>query len=97
MKNVIKAAIIATTFIGMTNLAVAADNKKVGECIIVASVAQNQAAAQRALALADNQRVALAEADNVMDRLKRLPQKERQSLFDLITGSCASLGIRLSK
>ena len=97
MKNVIKAAIIATTFTGLTNLAVAADNKKVGECIIVASVAQNQAAAQRALALADNQRVALAEADNVMDRLKRLPQKERQARFDLMLGSCASIGIRLSK
>ena len=97
MTHFIKAIIVVSAFLGLTNLAVAADNKKVGECIIVASVAQNQAAAQRALALADNQRVALAEADNVMDRLKRLPQKERQSLFDLITGSCASIGIRLSK
>ena len=97
MNNLIKAAIIAAAFTGMTNLAVAADNKKVGECIIVASVAQNQAAAQRALALADNQRVALAEADNVMERLKRLPQKERQSRFNLMLGSCASIGIRLSK
>ena len=96
MKNVIKAIIVVSAFVGMTNMALAADNKKVAECLVVASVAKNDHAAKRALQLADNPRVAMAEANNIMDFLGRLPSKERrQTAFNGMLGACASIGVSL--
>ena len=95
MRNVIKAVIVTTAFIATTNVAMAADNKKVAECLVVATVANKTTAAKRALALADNQRVALAEANNIMDFLGRLPKERRQSTFNNMMGACAKIGVAL--
>ena len=75
----------------------AVDNKKAGECIVVASVINDKAALKRALELADNPRIAMAEANNLIDFLKRTPQSQREFIFSSYARSCARIGIRITQ
>lgn len=91
-----KKVIIAVSLALVASSSMAADNKKVAECLVVASVAKNDKAMKRALQLADSPRVAMAEANNLMDFLGRLPTKERrQTAFNGMLGSCIKIGVAL--
>ena len=93
----LKTTVALSIFLAISHQAIAADNKKVGECVVVAMVAKDNAAIQRALSLADNQRVAMAEANNLIDLIKRTAQNQRQAIFNSYAGACTQIGVIVVK
>lgn len=94
MKKLLAALLLLITYSSST---LAADNKKVAQCMIAAMVMDNDPAARRALQLADNPRIAKAEAQNLMDFIKRSQPSERKMILNSYVWSCSSIGVRLSK
>ena len=92
----LKTTIALSIFLAISSQAIAADNKRVAQCAVFAMIAKDNAAVQRAFSLADNQRIAMAEANNIIDFIKRSPQGERQTIINSYASACARIGVRVA-
>ena len=94
MKNC--ALALATCWLSLA--ALAADSDKAGRCIAVAYAMQKPKAADDALAVADNQRVAIAAAELAMKNLKRTKGTVEQDAYaGQYIDDCYKIGVKVSR